>query len=727
MNIDEVYKNQNSIKIWFQHLEEHKNVPKKYRHFIFELALKKNPGNYKLWHAYLKERKAENSDYRIANVESRALISMFERSLVFLNKMPRIWLEYLDFLFKLKLITASRRVFNRALQALPITQQNRIWPPYLKFLRCPGIPVETICSVYERYLHYSPKDITNYITLLKKMRSWDQVSGRLLTIINKYDYLRPTKERNNYHLWMELCDLITKRTCPDLNIQVESMIRYVIKAFVVEVSQLWIYLADYYTRRGLFQMARDIYEDGISSAITILDFTSIFNAYVHFEESVLIAKIESKKTNHSADKTGFLIEDNNFELDQQVARFEFLIERRTKMLSSVFLRQNPNNVLEWYKRINIFANNPIKQIVTYSEAICKIEPSRTTGKPHMLWISLSRMYEYNKEFLNSRIVFNQALSQKFSKLDYTTQIYCEWLEMELRLNNYKTVIETLYSLLEIPAIVIEKYNSFKKKLTPKRHMFNNLKLLNLLSDLEESYGTDESTKAVFYRIISLRVCKPETIINFGLFLRENNYMEEAFHVYERGVDLFRFPHSKDIWHTYLEQYTASFRSKGVEKIRNLYDRVIKKACSEHCKLFYLKYAEFEERYGTLKRALHIYKMAARAVPMEQRKAINELHARKAREFFSAAKVREVYETAIDAEEPYHMKDDDIKDFCLSFALFEKEMGEIDRARAIFLFGSKFTNPNIDKNFWKEWDQFEVQHGNLETFKDMLVAMRSIKS
>eukprot|EP00747_Dinoflagellata_sp_TGD_P158583 gnl/TRDRNA2_/TRDRNA2_177822_c0_seq3.p2 gnl/TRDRNA2_/TRDRNA2_177822_c0~~gnl/TRDRNA2_/TRDRNA2_177822_c0_seq3.p2 ORF type:complete len:121 (-),score=10.32 gnl/TRDRNA2_/TRDRNA2_177822_c0_seq3:101-463(-) len=120
-------------------------------------------------------------------------------------------------------------------------------------------------------------------------------------------------------------------------------------------------------------------------------------------------------------------------------------------------------------------------------------------------------------------------------------------------------------------------------------------------------------------------------------------------------------------------------------------------------------------------------MAARAVPMEQRKAINELHARKAREFFSAAKVREVYETAIDAEEPYHMKDDDIKDFCLSFALFEKEMGEIDRARAIFLFGSKFTNPNIDKNFWKEWDQFEVQHGNLETFKDMLVAMRSIKS
>ena len=40
----------------------------------------------------------------------------------------------------------------------------------------------------------------------------------------------------------------------------------------------------------------------------------------------------------------------------------------------------------------------------------------------------------------------------------------------------------------------------------------------------------QSTKAVYNRIIDLKIATPQIIINYGLFLEEHNYFEEAFKV-----------------------------------------------------------------------------------------------------------------------------------------------------------------------------------------------------
>ena len=47
---------------------------------------------------------------------------------------------------------------------------------------------------------------------------------------------------------------------------------------------------------------------------------------------------------------------------------------------------------------------------------------------------------------------------------------------------------------------------------------------------------------------------PQIIINFGLFLKENNYFEEAFKAYEKGIALFKWPNVFDIWNTYLTEF-----------------------------------------------------------------------------------------------------------------------------------------------------------------------------
>ena len=73
----------------------------------------------------------------------------------------------------------------------------------------------------------------------------------------------------------------------------------------------------------------------------------------------------------------------------------------------------------------------------------------------------------------------------------------------------------------------------------------------MFADLEESFGDYNSTKLVYDRIIDLKIATPQIILNFALFLEENQYFEESFKAYERGVELFDWPHVFDIWQTYL--------------------------------------------------------------------------------------------------------------------------------------------------------------------------------
>jgi hypothetical protein len=48
-----------------------------------------------------------------------------------MHKMPRVWLDYLELLLEGGGVTGTRRAFDRALAALPITQHDRVWVLFL--------------------------------------------------------------------------------------------------------------------------------------------------------------------------------------------------------------------------------------------------------------------------------------------------------------------------------------------------------------------------------------------------------------------------------------------------------------------------------------------------------------------------------------------------------------------------------------------------------------------
>lgn len=49
---------------------------------------------------------------------------------------------------------------------------------------------------------------------------------------------------------------------------------------------------------------------------------------------------------------------DEIDVELKMARLEDLMERRMLLLNSVLLRQNPHNVQEWHKRVQLFEGNP---------------------------------------------------------------------------------------------------------------------------------------------------------------------------------------------------------------------------------------------------------------------------------------------------------------------------------------------------------------------------------
>lgn len=59
-------------------------------------------------------------------------------------------------------------------------------------------------------------------------------------------------------------------------------------------------------------------------------------------------------------------------------------------------------------------------------------------------------------------------------------------------------------------------------------------------------------------------------MHFHEILQENKHFEDAFQAYEKGVSLFKFPHSKDIWAAYLTKFVARYGGKKLERARDLF-------------------------------------------------------------------------------------------------------------------------------------------------------------
>jgi len=300
------------------------------------------------------------------------------------------------------------------------------------------------------------------------------------------------------------------------------------------------------------------------------------------------------------------------------------------------------------------------------------------------------------------------------------EVWCEWAEMEIRHENYDDAIRVMQRAAAIPKNT--KINYHDHSLSAQSRLFKSLKLWSFYVDLEESIGTVETTKAVYDKILELRIANAQIIINYAAFLEENKYFEDSFKVYERGVELFTFPVSFEIWNIYLSKFVKRYGGSKLERARDLFEQALEKCPAKSGKPLFLMYAQLEEDHGLAKRAMSIYDRATQVVADGDKFEMFTIYIAKATANYGLHATRPIYERALEV-----LPDRQTAEMCLRFAALERKLGEIDRARSIYAHASQFCDPRVNPQFWSEWNLFEVQTGSEDTFREMLRIKRSVQA
>lgn len=698
----------------------------------------------------------------------------FERALVTLHKMPVVWCVvqeqgggcaapggrrklahaacahapprgrremYLAHLVGQRFITRTRRAFDRALQALPITQHERIWTAYVPFAKAAGVPA-TAVAVFRRRLQLEPGEREAYVEFLRGAGLWGEAAGQLAALVNDASFVSPSGT-TPHALWMALCGIISAHPGAVGGLPVEAILRSGLARFTDEVGRLWVALAAYFIRQGHFERARDVYEEGIQSVITVRDFALVFDAYAQFEETLLAAKMEAEGEEGDADSAAASEEGEEDvppppeagaaaaalaalagggdDVELRLRRLERLMDRRPVLLSSVLLRQNPHNVAEWHKRAELFkAQGRLRSaITTYSEALKAVAPHKALGRPHTLWLAFATLYEEAGDAENAAVVLRRAVAAPARSAGDLAALYIAWAELHLRAGDAAAARAVMAAAVKAPARGEKGGGGGRRGAAAAGKVHKDATVWALHLDLEENLGALPAVKAAYERCIDLGVATPAIVLNYAGYLAEREYHEDSFRAFEKGIAAFGFPHAGELWVAYITAFVARYGGSKLERLRELCESAVTGAPPGSAKPLYLLYASLEERHGLMRRALRVYQRAAAAVAPGDAYEVYLQYIARTGETLGLPATRPVFEEAV-----ARLPEAQVKDMCLRFAAMERSLGEVDRARAILAHAAQFAAGS--ETFWATWHDFEVEVGNAETYKDMRRVRRSVE-
>jgi len=428
-NYDNI-QNPYNFKSWWDTLSSSKEAPFSIRKKIYQVSLHYLPGSYKLWYNYLKEeREYVEENYNIPNIHYDEINKIHEQALIYMMKMPTIWINYIQFLIEQNLVTKTKIVFNKALQMLPITQHKKLWDFYIPWLESLTGCHKTKIEIYKRYVKFNPDYKEKFINFLIGIKEFNLSINYIIEILNDENFYSK-ENKSQYYYWIMICQIINNYpeyldiTKYNKELTVDKLIRHGIKKYTDEIGNLWVTLANYYIKIGLIEKAREVYEEALEKVLTVRDFSLIFNSYLNFEQEMMkqflfnyedideseveqinigkgninskieedelenalnnlnIKEINEEDDNIKNNKSNNAKKDNSNLKKFNFIRVNNLLQRRPFLLNSTILRRNPNNVSEWLKRIDLMKDkNDAKLIINlYEECLSTIKLNEAYGK-----------------------------------------------------------------------------------------------------------------------------------------------------------------------------------------------------------------------------------------------------------------------------------------------------------------------------------------------------------
>ena len=288
-NYDNI-QNPYNFKSWWDTLSSSREAPFSIRKKIYQVSLHYLPGSYKLWYNYLKEeREYVQSNYNIPNKHYDEVNMIHEQALIYMMKMPIIWINYIQFMMEQNSITKTKIIFNKALQSIPITQHKKLWDIYIPWIESLSGCHRTKIEIFKRYTKFNPDYKEKFINYLIGIKEFNLAIYLIIEILNEENFYSK-ENKSQYYYWIMLCQIINNYP-EEINLSkynkdldVDKVIRHGIKKYTDEVGNLWVTLANYYIKMGLIEKAREIFEEALEKILTVRDFSLIFNAYLNFEQ-----------------------------------------------------------------------------------------------------------------------------------------------------------------------------------------------------------------------------------------------------------------------------------------------------------------------------------------------------------------------------------------------------------------------------------------------------------
>jgi len=754
-NYDNI-QNPYNFKSWWDTLSSSKEAPFSIRKKIYLVSLHYLPGSYKLWYNYLKEeREYAKANYNIPNKYYDEVNKLHEQALIYMMKMPKIWIDFIQFMFEQNLITKTKSIFNKALQAIPITQHKKLWDIYIPYIESLSNCHQTKIEIFKRYIKFNPDYKEKFINFLIGIKEFNTAIYYIIEILNDENFYSK-ENKSQYYYWIILCQIINNYPeYIDLSIcnkelNVDRVIRHGIKKYSDEVGNLWVTLANYYIKIGLIEKAREIFEEALEKILTVRDFSLVFNSYLNFEQEMMkynifnseisvdnnlelsckkgeneenkLTELELNELENAMNELKFeeinyekIEEDENIqkgdkENNSNIKKFNFirvnnLLQRRPFLLNSTILRRNPNNVNEWLKRIELMKEkNDVNQIKKlYEECLNTIKINEAYGKLSEIYISYANFYEENNNIKKANEIYFKGCNLNYKKTEENVTMWCLWCEMNIRQKKYKDA----YSIIKyICTNNTNKYYKYNK----------NIKLWSLYIDLEINMNKNNEKQVIYIynKMIEFKIANIETIFNFIIYLEKIKYYEKIYNIYEQSIELFTWPNAYDICLCYLVDFINHYKNEKSEIFRDIIQNII--VLSGHLKIFYYIYAFYEEKYGLYNHCIDILKEASQNVKDDEKPEIHSVIIAKSAKYFGIGKVRLAFDDAMN-----NLDKSFVLEIGLKYISIEIKLKEINRARGIFKYLGKLFNPDnkeYKEEFWEMWDNFEKLYGDTVTYQEM---------
>ena len=690
--------------------------------FVWRRALSIFPGCYKLWKAFLdfyktcliqQHDRKEVHDFALFTILK--LSSLYKECLLFMHNMPVIWLDYLEFLCQQGDVLAVRKAFDDSLKALPITLHERIWIRYVRFAQnvISFYPL-TAYSIIKRYLQIAPNEYDTFSEVFMESGAsieifLDDSFSRLPKVLKSGDtekieflfskiYQNAEKLRNLKRFDDLLIEIIKSHSLSKSgNTRSYSFGRSI------------NFMAMSYLRISDFNSARRVWWTALGLINNHRDFILIFDSITLFEETI----IESKIQNHLNSSNGVEVFEN----------LQHLMNSRHMLLIETKLRGSPNSGKYWLERA-ILETSSDEKLRVFERAIKIINFANATDLA-CFWSHFAQIYLKQNDVEAACSIFEQAIKSGAKDHNDLVSIWIEYGRLLISFNYQK--------FNDLMARAVK--NSFATQSERFWEFYCN--------GVEEKCIVEKIVEpmiAVYEKMFDLKVIKPQNAVNYAIFLEEAGFIDLSSRVYEKAIHAFGWPVAFEFWNLYIPKFESFCRKseKGLisevnlENIRELYEAALND-CKDfkYSSFFYIQYFEFEDKYGSSRKSLQILDRACKdgiaRINFIDSKGIDDLESLyrkyidKIIKVLGAAATRDAYLQAIKS-----FPENNSRDLCLEFAELEAGLGEYERARAIYGFGAQFTDPRINLEFWKRWEEFELSYGNEMTYKDMLRLKRTVE-